>query len=147
MIILDPIGTAKTPFRSLSDAPSQGFLESHEGRISLNSRLERAIEGLTVGQLIDVVWYADSANRSLLRVHNDERGVFASRSSDRPNPVSITRCEITAIDGTDIVVEGVDMIDGTPIIDIKPAFTGPRPERTQSQTPENKNPSRSTDIH
>lgn len=134
MIILDPIGTAETPFQSLSEAPSQGFLESHEGKISLDKRLEHAIEGLSEGQLIDVVWFADSANRSLLRVNDDERGVFASRSSDRPNPVSITRCEITAIDGTDIHVLGVDMIDGTPIVDVKPAYTGPHQERERSRS-------------
>lgn len=146
MIILDPIGTAETPFRSLSEAPSQGFLESHEGTISLDAQLELAIEGLSVGQMIDVVWYADSANRSLLRVNDDTRGVFASRSSDRPNPVSITRCEITAIEGTDIQVKGVDMIDGTPIVDLKPAYSGPEQEQAQSQSTGSKSVTHSADL-
>lgn len=134
MIILEPIGTVETPFQSYSEAPSQGFLEDSEGKISLRPPLDHALAGLSEGQLIDVVWYADGADRSLLRLSDGERGVFASRSQDRPNPVSITRCEIIEIDDGTIRVNGVDMIDETPIIDIKAAFTGPRQERTDEPT-------------
>jgi tRNA-Thr(GGU) m(6)t(6)A37 methyltransferase TsaA len=129
MILLDPIGTVETPFQSLSEAPSQGFLGDHRGTITLRPRLSHALEGLSEGQLVDVVWYANTANRSLLRL-DQSKGVFASRSQDRPNPIAITRCEILAIEGEEIEVKGVDMIDGTPIVDIKPAFTGPGQERT-----------------
>ena len=129
MILLEPIGTVETPFQSLSEAPSQGFLEEYRGTITLRPRLSHALEGLSEGQLVDVVWYANGANRSLLRL-DDAKGVFASRSQDRPNPIAITRCRIRSLEGDEIEVEGVDMIDGTPIVDIKPAFTGPGQERT-----------------
>lgn len=131
MIMLDPIGTVETPFDTFSDAPSQGFLADHQGKITLRSPLDHAIKGLAVGDLIDVVWYADGADRSLLRLNNGEKGVFATRSQDRPNPISITRCEITAIGKNEISIKGVDMIDETPILDIKPAFNGPQQERSQ----------------
>ena len=48
MILLEPIGTVETPFQSLSEAPSQGFLEEHSGTITLRSRLAHAVEGLSV---------------------------------------------------------------------------------------------------
>ncbi|MFB6110110.1 MAG: SAM-dependent methyltransferase [Halodesulfurarchaeum sp.] len=131
MILLDPIGTVETPFQSLSEAPSQGFLDEFRGTISLRPRLSYAIDGLSEDELIDVVWYANGADRSLLRL-NDRKGVFASRSQDRPNPISITRCRILSIEDNEIEIEGVDMIDGTPIVDIKPTFTGPGQERTPS---------------
>lgn len=134
MILLDPIGTVETPFQSLSEAPSQGFLEQHRGTIKLRPRLSHALEGLTAGQLVDVVWYANGADRSLLRLE-ETKGVFASRSQDRPNPIAITRCRIVAIEGNEIEIEGVDMIDGTPIVDIKPTFNGPGQERTPSPAP------------
>lgn len=129
MILLEPIGTVETPFQSLSEAPSQGFLAEHRGTIRLRSRLAHAVEGLSEGQLIDVVWYANGADRSLLRMNDGAKGVFASRSQDRPNPIAITRCRVRDIDGEEIEIEGVDMLDGTPVVDIKPAFTGPGQER------------------
>jgi tRNA-Thr(GGU) m(6)t(6)A37 methyltransferase TsaA len=134
MILLEPIGTVETPFQTLSEAPSQGFLEEHRGTISLRSPLAHAVEGLSEGQLVDVVWYANGADRSLLRLDDGNKGVFASRSQDRPNPIAITRCRIRAVDGDEIEVEGVDMLDGTPVVDIKPAFTGPGQERTPTAT-------------
>lgn len=132
MIMLDPIGTVETPFDTFSEAPSQGFLADYTGKITLRSPLDHAVKGLETGDLVDIVWYADGADRSLLRLNNDEQGVFATRSQDRPNPISITRCEIVSIEENEILIKGVDMIDETPILDIKAAFDGPGQERTQS---------------
>jgi tRNA-Thr(GGU) m(6)t(6)A37 methyltransferase TsaA len=139
MIMLDPIGTVHTPFDSPSEAPSQGFLDDSEGRIELRTPLEHATAGLEAGQLVDVVWYADRADRGLLRLDGGEKGVFAARSQDRPNPVSITRCEVRGVEGTTIRIAGVDMVDGTPVIDVKAAFDGRRGEPPQAGRSERRN--------
>lgn len=139
MIMLDPIGTVHTPFESPSEAPSQGFLDDSEGRIELRAPLEHATKGLEPGQLVDVIWYADRADRGLLRLDGGEKGVFASRSQDRPNPVSITRCEVQAVEGSSIRIAGVDMVDGTPVIDLKAAFDGRRGEQPGTERPELRN--------
>jgi tRNA (Thr-GGU) A37 N-methylase len=64
-----------------------------------------------------VVWFANRADRSVLRVR--DRGVFSTRSPARPNPVCLTTCRIQAIDGRRIRVRGVDMADGSPVVDLK----------------------------
>jgi tRNA (Thr-GGU) A37 N-methylase len=67
----------------------------------------------------------------VLRVHprddrsNPERGVFSTRSSDRPNPIGLHRVEVIAVDGLRVQVSDLEAIDGTPVVDMKPVL---RPE-------------------
>lgn len=115
-----PIGTVETPFESPAEAPRQGHLTEAAGDIVLEPRYESGLTGLEAGHAIDVVWFAHVADREVLEVNRDEpRGVFTTRSQDRPNPICITRCEVLAVDGPRIRVEGVDMLNGTPVLDIK----------------------------
>ena len=73
--------------------------------------------------LFVLCWF-DRADRSTLRVippHNPvEHGVFATRSSDRPNPVSLSVVDLLGVEGRVLRVRGLDALDGTPVIDIKP---------------------------
>ena len=57
---------------------------------------------------------------------NPETGVFSTRSQDRPNPIGLHRVPIAAIDGSRLLVRGLETVDGTPIVDVKPVLTGGR---------------------
>lgn len=117
------IGTARTPFETTEEAPRQGFLEGAIGEIEVEPRFESGLEGLHAGDRVDVIWYADRAKRTLLRLdRRGNRGVFASRSPARPTPLGITRCTILSVDRHRLRVEGVDMVDGTPVLDVKIAI-------------------------
>lgn len=120
MIELAPIGRVRTPIATTDDAPRQGMNEAIEGTIELEAEYEPGLNGLETGDDILVVWFADQADRSLLQLdRGDERGVFTSRSPARPNPIVLTTVEVLAIDGPTVSVRGVDMIDGSPVLDLK----------------------------
>ena len=72
--------------------------------------------------------WLDRASRDVLRVHprddlsNPERGVFGTRSPDRPNPIGLHRVHVLSIDGTRLRVRDLEALDGTPIVDVKPVL-------------------------
>ena len=115
----DPIGTARTPFETSDDAPRQGFLGDVEGTIELESVYAPGLSGIDTGDDVLVVWFADRADRSVLALDRDGRGVFATRSPARPNPVCLTTCEVVAAGDASLDVRGVDMLDGSPVLDLK----------------------------
>ncbi|MDR5657129.1 SAM-dependent methyltransferase [Halodesulfurarchaeum sp. HSR-GB] len=120
MFDIEPIGTVHTPIETSQEAPSQGLKDDIEGTIEIDPAYERALQGIEVGDEIVVVWFADEADRSLLELDKvPGRGVFNSRSPARPNPIVITPCTVTEVSGTEIGVRGVDMIDGSPVLDLK----------------------------
>jgi tRNA-Thr(GGU) m(6)t(6)A37 methyltransferase TsaA len=87
-----------------------------------------ALDGLESGNEVFVLTWLDRAERSTLAVHprdnpaNPLRGVFSTRSADRPNPVGLHRAEIIAIDGNRVQVHGIEALDGTPVVDLKPTL-------------------------
>lgn len=112
-----PVGTVSTPFQSTTEAPMQGAAGDAEGTIEVDPEYHPAIEGLESGQEVVVVWFADRAYRSVRQVR--DRGVFSTRSPARPNPVCLTTCRILSVDRGTVRVRGVDMADGSPVIDLK----------------------------
>ncbi|MFB6122195.1 MAG: SAM-dependent methyltransferase [Haloferacaceae archaeon] len=117
---LEPIGRARTPLEARDDAPRQGFLDDVEGRIELDPAYAPGLDGVESGQEILVVWYAHDAD-SVVRVDRDGgRGVFTTRSPARPNSICGTVCPVVAVEGTMLRVRGVDMVDGSPVLDLKP---------------------------
>ena len=125
MIECSPIGTIETPFESPGEAPRQGHLSDAEGVIELEPRYEPGLIGMSPGHDVDVVWYAHVADREVLEVdRNGSRGVFTTRSQDRPTPICVTRCTVLGVDGPRIRVEGVDMLDGSPVLDLKAPLDG-----------------------
>lgn len=120
MIELDPIGYVRTPLETTDDAPRQGLLEDVEGTIELESQYVEGLTGFEAGDRVLVVWFADDADRSLLRLDRREgRGVFNSRSPARPNPICLTTVDILAIEDGTLRVSGVDMLDWSPVLDLK----------------------------
>jgi tRNA-Thr(GGU) m(6)t(6)A37 methyltransferase TsaA len=124
---LEPIGFVVSPYRGRGDAPRQGRLSPAESEIVIR---EEYLPGLSdLGKyphLIVLSWF-DRADRSVLKAIPPhlgiEQGVFATRSPDRPNPVGLGVVDLVKIDGPRLLVRGLDSIDGTPVIDIKPYIT------------------------
>lgn len=125
---LDPIGRVESPLLVRGQAPKQGNEGSPEAWLVLDPALRPAFDDLRVGNAVIVLTWLDRARRDILRVHprgdpaNPERGVFSTRSPDRPNPIGLHRVEIVAIDGPRIQVRNLEALDGTPIIDVKPVL-------------------------
>jgi tRNA-Thr(GGU) m(6)t(6)A37 methyltransferase TsaA len=117
----DPIGTVHSPFETTSEAPRQGFRGDAEGVVELDPAYREGLTGFD-GDRVVVIWWADRADRSVLTLdRNPNRGVFTSRSPARPNPVCVTECAVESVDPTAgrLDLRGVDMADGSPVIDLK----------------------------
>jgi tRNA-Thr(GGU) m(6)t(6)A37 methyltransferase TsaA len=82
-----------------------------------------------------VITWLDRADRSVLRVHPRDdtsrpaRGVFSTRSQDRPNPIGLHRVEVVAIEGNRVRVGPLEAVDGTPVLDLKPVLSAEVGER------------------
>lgn len=130
-----PIGRVRSPF----DDPAQCPYQEHEGAaqawIEVESQYAGALDGLEVGDEILVLSWMHLGDRSILRVRprrnpeNPLRGVFATRSPNRPNPIGVHKTRILAIEAPSrILVESLELLDGTPVVDIKPVIgKGGRP--------------------
>jgi tRNA-Thr(GGU) m(6)t(6)A37 methyltransferase TsaA len=124
-----PIGFVRSSLTSLEGCPKQGSEGAPEAWIEVDPAFSEALEGLAAGQEIIVLTWLHKGRRDLLRVHprgNPEaplKGVFATRSPHRPNPVGLHRVEILEIQRPGrIRVRPLEALDGTPVIDIKPAL-------------------------
>src|SRR5262249_42466807 len=132
--VLDPIGWVESPLVDPADAPKQGDEGAPDAWLVIDERFRAAIDGLEAGAEVLVLTWLDRADRSMLVVHprddpsNPVRGVFSTRSADRPNPIGLHRVEILDIDGTRLHVRNLEAVDGTPVVDIKPVL-GPADAR------------------
>ncbi len=128
-IQIEPIGVVRSTLRDRRDAPCQAYRGAPAAVLEINRDLIAALHRVTPGMQLIVVTWLHEAERSILEVHpmDDERipltGVFATRSSDRPNPIGLHRVTVTDIDPpTTIHVDALEAIDGTPILDLKVAL-------------------------
>jgi len=120
-----PIGHARTPYNETSKIPKGlGVKHDAEGVLEILPEFEPGlldIEGLSH---LYVLWVFDRSEGFDLvgQPPCDDRshGVFATRSPRRPNPIALTVVELLSRDGNKLRVRGIDMLDGTPILDIKP---------------------------
>lgn len=107
----------------------QGFEGAPDAQIHIEPEFHSALAGITAGQEILVLTWLHRADRTTLVVHprddprNPLTGVFATRSADRPNPIGLHPVTVLAMQGEGVlVVRGLEAIDGTPVLDIKPAL-------------------------
>jgi tRNA-Thr(GGU) m(6)t(6)A37 methyltransferase TsaA len=127
-----PIGVVESPLTDRASAPKQGREGAPEAWLVFDPSVAEAIRDLTVGDDVLVLTWLHEADRSVLAVHprddlsNPLTGVFSTRSSDRPNPVGLHRVRVVAIDGLRVRVTDLEAIDGTPIVDVKPALDATR---------------------
>jgi len=125
-----PIGFVHSPYKTIDDTPRMGRLTNEISTIELDSQYVSATYGLKEGSDIFVLCWFDRSDRTILQVNprgdsdgknRDEiLGVFATRSPVRPNPISLTLVKLVAIEGTQLTVRGLDAMDNTPVLDIKP---------------------------
>lgn len=125
MLTLQPIGTVRSPYRETSQIPKgPGARHLAEGVLEIRPELEPGLRDIEGFSHLFVLWVFDRADGSDLTAHppTDDRphGVFATRSPRRPNPIGLTVVELLGRDGPRLRVRGVDMLDGSPIVDIKP---------------------------
>lgn len=119
------IGHARTPFKELSEIPKgPGTQHVATGTIELLPEFEEGLTDIEGFSHLFIIWVFDrSEGWALLGSPPGEttpHGVFATRSPYRPNPIAQTVVELLGRDGAKLTVRGVDMLDGTPILDIKP---------------------------
>ncbi len=118
----------ESPLVDPADAPRQGDEGAPPAWLVLDPVFDRAVRDVEPGTEIIVLTWLDRARRDVLttRPRNDERrpelGVFSTRSPDRPNPIGLHRVTVREISGTRLHVDGLEAVDGTPIIDIKPVL-------------------------
>ena len=128
MITLEPIGLVHTPYHRFYDTPRQPGIDAlvDESYVELfaGHNYEQAVEDLRGCQRIWLVVYFHLATTWKPKVlpprGRVKRGVFSTRSPHRPNPIGITCCELLGVQGRRIAVRGTDLIDATPVLDIKP---------------------------
>jgi len=123
--VMRPIGFVRSPFREADEVP-RGLGASHpeEGELELLPEWADGLKDIEGFSHLFVVWLFHRSSGCELQgtPPSDDRphGVFASRSPRRPNPIGLTVVELLGRQGTRLRVRGVDMLDGSPILDIKP---------------------------
>ena len=124
------IGTIRTPWTSREDCPKQGAPDGPECRLLIEPPWDAALDGIEAFASLEVLYWLHRARRDLVLQnpgHADAvRGTFALRSPVRPNPIGTAMVRLVRREGAALVVRGLDCLDGTPLLDIKPdrcAFT------------------------
>ena len=122
---MQPIGFVRSAFQETSQVPrGLGAKHTQEGVLDIRPELEAGLTDIEGFSHLFVIWVFDRSEGCQLmgRPPSDDRshGVFATRSPFRPNPLGLTVVELIRREGTRLFVRGVDMLDGTPILDIKP---------------------------
>ena len=125
MFTLRPIGYARTPYKAPQDVPKGlGAQHNAEGTIEILPELEGGLTDIEGFSHLIILWVFDrSQGFELIGTppsDNRPHGVFATRSPRRPNPIGLTVVELLRREGSKLHVRGVDMLDGTPLLDIKP---------------------------
>jgi tRNA-Thr(GGU) m(6)t(6)A37 methyltransferase TsaA len=126
-ITLKPIGTVRSELKGSTRQKNEGSI----AEIIIDKDLTEALDGLEQFSHIIVLWWVHKSRRPFpMKVHprghreNKLMGVFASRSPDRPNPIGKSTVRLLERRGNVLKVRGLDAIDGTPVLDIKPFIPG-----------------------
>jgi len=119
------IGVLHGDIKSRADAPKNFDESERVGTLEIFPEYQEGLDGIAAGQTIVVLFWLHKSVRDVLKVYprgdktNGLRGVFSTRSPIRPNPIAISELKVLAIHGNHLEVSGLDILDGTPIIDIK----------------------------
>lgn len=125
---IEPIGIIRSGLTSLEAAPLQGDEGAPEAWLEITDRVAQGLLGIRAGDELIVLTWFHHARRDLFQVHPRGRieaplrGVFATRSPHRPNPLGLHRVSVLEVAGNRLKVAPMEAIDGTPIVDIKPVL-------------------------
>ena len=122
------IARVESPLTDPAAAPKQGSEGAPDAWLVFSPDVLRALEGIEPGDRVLGMTWLDRAHREVLRVHprddptNPMRGVFATRSAARPNPLGLHEVEVLAIEAERMHVRPLEAVDGTPVVDLKPVL-------------------------
>ena len=124
-----PIGHVHSSLSQRSGAPRQPWEGAPPAILEINSEFIEALDGIEAGHEIWVLTWLHQSRRETLKVfprgNPPLTGVFATRSPDRPNPIGLHRTRIVRVENQRFIhVQAIEVIDGTPIVDIKPVLEG-----------------------
>jgi tRNA-Thr(GGU) m(6)t(6)A37 methyltransferase TsaA len=131
VIELTPIGRVESELTDRASAPKQGGEGAPDAWLVFEPSVLDGLDGIGPGAEVIVLTWLHRAGRDVLRVHprddpaNPVQGVFNTRSPDRPNPIGLHPVRVLEVDGARLHVTGLEAIDGTPVIDIKPVLGAP----------------------
>ena len=118
------IGRILTPWTSRLECPRQGRQDGPVCRIEIFEPWVAALDGIAAFERLEVLYWLNESRRDLVRQSpaNDgkTRGTFALRSPVRPNPIGTSIVKLVGIEGPVLLVQGLDCLNGTPLIDLKP---------------------------
>lgn len=134
MVSMEPIGYVRSPYKDTREIPKgPGAKHEAEGVLEIRAEFETGLTDIEGFSHLFVIWAFDRSEGFTLvsTPPTDDRphGVFATRSPRRPNPIGLTVVELMYREGPLLHVRGIDMLEGTPILDIKPYLSGVPPER------------------
>jgi tRNA (adenine37-N6)-methyltransferase len=126
-VILQPLGVIRTPHRDPDRTPIQPcFAGAAPGEVQLDPAFAEGLEGLAAFSHVYLIYHLHRATPGPLRVKpfmlDELKGVFACRYPHRPNALGMSLVKILAVEGDRVRFEGADMLDGTPLLDIKPYY-------------------------
>ncbi|MDX9840456.1 MAG: tRNA (N6-threonylcarbamoyladenosine(37)-N6)-methyltransferase TrmO [Desulfobulbus sp.] len=122
---LRPIGVLHGDIERIEDAPKNFSISDRTGTLEIFPEYLDGLDGIEAGQTIVVLFWLHKASRDVLKVYprgdrsRGLHGVFATRSPVRPNPIAISHLEVLSVQDNRIEVRGLDILNGTPVIDIK----------------------------
>ena len=129
------IGRVESPLTDAGAAPRQPDEGAPAAWLVFDAEVLEGLRTLRPGDDVILLTWLDRARRDVLSVHprgdlsRPMEGVFSTRSPHRPNPIGLHRVRITAIDGARVHVDGLEALDGTPILDLKPVLSADAGER------------------
>jgi tRNA-Thr(GGU) m(6)t(6)A37 methyltransferase TsaA len=120
-----PIGTIHTPFKNLEDVPIQsGIARGIKGRVEICPEYEAALTDLDRFSHLILIYHFHLAKEGSLIVkpphENAFHGILATRATGRPNPIGLSIVSLKAVAGTSLYIADIDVVDGTPLLDLKP---------------------------
>jgi tRNA-Thr(GGU) m(6)t(6)A37 methyltransferase TsaA len=129
------IGRVSSPLTDLDDAPRQGDEGAPDAWLEFEPEVGDALRDIEPGDQLLLLTWLDRADRGVLVVHprgdssRAPEGVFTTRSPHRPNPIGLHRVQVAAVEGLRIRVQGLEALDDTPIVDVKPVLSADVSER------------------
>ena len=120
------IGRIRTPWKHRDDCPKNARESGEICTLEVDPRWRQGLTGVDTCSNLVVLYWMDRSRRDLVlqlpRHYKSGRGTFALRSPARPNPIAMSVVRLVAVEGTSLKVVGLDCLDGTPLLDIKPYF-------------------------
>jgi tRNA-Thr(GGU) m(6)t(6)A37 methyltransferase TsaA len=125
---LRPVATVQSSLTDLASAPKQAHEGAPPAWLVFDPGVADGLDGLRAGDRVVVLTWLHRAGRDVLEVHprgdvaNPLQGVFSTRSPARPNPIGLHEVKILEIHGARVLVDALEALDGTPVVDVKPVL-------------------------